>query len=434
MRSRSALAVVALVIGSVPVVSAQYSPYESPALLPLPAVHPVAGHPAYSSAPYQARQPQSAHVRGVAMTPGEEGTLTPPEPPPSAEPLPPSAVDELGTIYDEAMGSPLADGGSGPCATGCCDGCKPLWFGYLGGLVMSRDEPDEVYLTYPNVDPPGILSTKDASAESDWRGGFEVRLGRRFGCDRALEVVYWTLDPFASRACVDSATNEISSRLDFTGVTLNGNAAQDYFTDNREHHVWRRNEFHNIEINLLHMPVVCDRSHGFNLSWLLGARYFRFDEGLIFGASEDWLGVDPSTEAYYDIDVVNNLIGLQLGAAATWMITPRWSIFAAPRAGLFANHIEHESRLFDGNGVVGFDIESNKDDVSMLAQLDVGLNFQITPAWFAVIGYRAVGVAGLALSDDQIPVFIGETETIADVNSNGSLILHGGFAGIGVNF
>ena len=43
-----------------------------------------------------------------------------------------------------------------------------------------------------------------------------------------------------------------------------------------------------------------------------------------------------------------------------------------------------------------------------------------------------MGVSGVALSDEQIPAFIHDSAAILDVNTDGSLVLHGGYAGFTV--
>ena len=73
---------------------------------------------------------------------------------------------------------------------------------------------------------------------------------------------------------------------------------------------------------------------------------------------------------------------------------------------------------------------SRKDDVSFLAELDLGLAYQLTRHWSIYGGYRAVAVTGLALADNQIPFFLVDYPAYADIETNGSLILHGAMFGV----
>jgi hypothetical protein len=45
-------------------------------------------------------------------------------------------------------------------------------------------------------------------------------------------------------------------------------------------------------------------------------------------------------------------------------------------------------------------------------------------------GYRAMAIAGVALSEQQIPRFISDAASIQNIDSNGHVILHGAFAGV----
>ena len=76
----------------------------------------------------------------------------------------------------------VTSGAVGNCpesGVGSCDRCNASrWYGYAGGLIMTRDLPNKVWTTYqlPNVTNP-ILNTDDAGA--GWAGGAEITLGYR---------------------------------------------------------------------------------------------------------------------------------------------------------------------------------------------------------------------------------------------------------------
>ena len=143
-------------------------------------------------------------------------------------------------------------------------------------------------------------------------------------------------------------------------------------------------------------------------------------------------------EAYLDLNTENNLIGAQIGARADWRVGCHWRVFAATKVGVFANDINFDTRLYRGDGALAtfsttgnvFDLHSHKTDVSMLGQIDLGVGWDFSQHWSANVGYRAVGITGLALADDQIPAFLAAENDWTDIDSNGSMILHGGFAGL----
>jgi hypothetical protein len=68
--------------------------------------------------------------------------------------------------------------------------------------------------------------------------------------------------------------------------------------------------------------------------------------------------------------------------------------------------------------------------VSFLGQLDVGASYQFSRHWRAYIGYMAVAATGIAMSDNQIPHYLAAADELKTIDRNGSLVVHGGFAGL----
>jgi hypothetical protein len=143
-------------------------------------------------------------------------------------------------------------------------------------------------------------------------------------------------------------------------------------------------------------------------------------------------------EAYLDIDVENNLYGLQLGGRVDKRFGRCGRVFLGTKVGVFANDINFDARLYRGDGALAtfaltgntFDLSNNETDVSMLGQIDIGLSWDFGQHWSATFGYRAVGITGLALADEQVPAFLAAEQDWLDIDSNSSMILHGAFAGL----
>ncbi|MFP6676999.1 MAG: hypothetical protein VB878_18085 [Pirellulaceae bacterium] len=74
-----------------------------------------------------------------------------------------------------------------------------------------------------------------------------------------------------------------------------------------------------------------------------------------------------------------------------------------------------------------YQIWSTKQDISMIAELDLGIDFMFNSQWSTGFGYRAVGVTGAALSTDQIPRFFEYLDGARKINSTGSILLHGAY-------
>ncbi len=172
----------------------------------------------------------------------------------------------------------------------------------------------------------------------------------------------------------------------------------------------------------------------------------RIDEGFQWATSpnDTIFGNDPE-DMFYDIEMENHLIGFQLGASANYRATQRLSLVFDSKFGVYGNYIDHSQRIFGSNGVAvvtaglpfageEFDIQSDKEDIAFLGELRMGLGYWVTPHWRLYGGWRAIGIAGYAHPTEQIPLHFAGTPDIRDIDSNGSLILHGLQAGVELNY
>lgn len=458
--------------------SAQYGPDPGPALLALPSTAtpaqyprtsptPAPVQPQYAPGPYTAAGYNRGNAgygnAGYGMTgyaphddvwSESEGEPVPAGQAPQSvgPPMADGCNGDYGSPYADAMSSEegacgAGYGGYGPNGGACgmgggfglggeCGAPRPRWYGSLAALIMTRDRANKRWLTY---DANTIVDQLQYPPSVDWRGGGEVRIGRYFGCGYTcgLEATYWGLDTMEGYNSARSLGDNMSTPIDVGLVNIGPNAAGGYFDNAREHRIWKYDEIHSLEINFVHLPLICDPSQRLQVSWLAGVRWFRFDDRLIFGSVSggNEFGSDGgSHEAYLNTRVVNNLIGAQIGARADFWLTQRLRLFARPSIGLYGNDLSHRSHLYSGDGLEGFDIRSTKTDVSMMGQIDLGGAFQITQRWSLYGAYRAVGIAGVALADSQIPFFLADAAEFADIDSNGSVIIHGAVMGAQFNF
>jgi hypothetical protein len=366
---------------------------------------------------------------------------------------------EHGSVYEEALGNDCYDGGcsgSLPCA------CGPRWFAGAYGLYMTRDRQNPVWTSYDSNDPYGaVLGSPDAAM--DWEAGAEIRFGYIFGNDTMLEFVYWGIFDSVQDAGIAASSlggGMLNSVIDFAdldyddgiGGTANVNG---WYNDAQAHRIRRSFEIHNLELNLLHMPLVgaagcntgcasccntCCR-RGLSVGWGVGIRYLMIDEGFQFGTSEDnEVFGDSDDELYYNIDIQNSLVGFQTGGRADYWWTNHFGVFSDVKFGVYNNHITHHSSVSGNRGYAtanngpnsgeAFNIHSSKDDVAFVGEWRAGVNWQLTNHWRAVAAYRAVALTGVALPGEQIPAFFGDYSGVGNIDSNGSMILHGAQLGL----
>ncbi len=337
----------------------------------------------------------------------------------------------------------------------------------------------------------------------DWREGIEVRLGCTFGvgdsCDYgdsgcggygeacgcepgcnpccqqmyAWEVAYWGIDREVQEQFVDGpvvGTFRYYGMINYAGLQyddgggaqpvndyynyqspITGPGAETVLAQRVRTNFWAQN----LELNFLRLPLYmggCDYdccAPAFTLTGLCGVRYFRMDDDFEFGTEWDdgsgpFNGFDHSSanELYHDIQMENNLVGLQLGANMNYCVAARWNVFWDTNFGLYNNYITHDQRLYNGLGLpVTFTqdgreatVNSDKNDVAFLGEMRIGGGYLFSNNWRGTIAYRAIGISGVALAPDQIKPEYSNWADTARINADGSIIIHGVQAGIECNF
>jgi opacity protein-like surface antigen len=321
-------------------------------------------------------------------------------------------------------------------AMGCCEG--PIWYGYVGGLIMTRNSPSKYWTTYNQANNADqVLNT--AQADDGWQGGAEVRLGRSFGCDCALEATYWGVWNMHGFASVTDPGNNLGTPLDTTngGITLGGQTADSFYASSHQTLIWRNDDVNNVELNWYYNPNGADTNACLQCSWLAGFRFLKFDEDLLWTSVAGGFNYNQNggvDQASIDERCENNMWGFQIGSRVDWKISDHWSLYGVPKMGIYGNHATTEARFYRGDGVTAFDLNGSSDTVSFIGQLDLGLEYQVNCHWSITGGYRVVVISGVALSDNQIPAFLAAANDFTDVKTNADLVLHGAFAGLEYRF
>ena len=352
-----------------------------------------------------------------------------------------SGVVDSGISYAEpAYSAPVYSGGQIFSGGGGGRARSANWVVGVFAMSFARDYEDGVLLSR---NPAGDqLFTTDAD-EGDF-GGYGVNLTRRQCNGRGLELRYWAFNTAAS-ARLDGAN--VTSELPTLAFLEHGPSARDVLSiyDTTEFHtIDRETDINNFEVNLLNNGGFYQTRRGRSAAFELvgGLRWFQFDERLAYTTVGDTAAFPLATESLtYQSQVTNDLLGFQLGARNELCLTNRLRGFFGVTAGIFNNHIQTQQNFFDANGVGAtltdgpsagrdYDYSDSKNDVAILGELDAGVTYQVSQRARARFGYRTFGVAGVALAADQIPVDFRRTDRVQRANSNGSLLLHGGYAGL----
>jgi hypothetical protein len=457
------------------------------------------GTPSYSTPAYYAAANQTGPTQPINAQPMMAAPSTGPVPQKMAEPMStvspqptpaPGVMNQM--LAEQGQSSPGCVGGCGAYAGQCgvyqpytnqyeqsaCGNCGPLsnetslWYASVSALVMTRDRPNKVYITYETGNLPHNDYPPD---EFGWHWGGEVTFGRRFccgcgcgndcngGCNTccntgywALEATYWSLAPMDSSVTHTNPGGTVSTPLvvgynqfwDGTLPTPAYRNAQDWFDGASEHRLWRTDEVHDVELNLVRGQWCYGADSPWDLGWSMGVRYFRFRESWKFGTLMNgayWGETGGAYEAYLDDQITNNLIGPQIGFQLGYCICNNCRFFITPKVGIYDNHITNNFNAYLGNGTISrptpgsgvtgsYPVSSSTDTVAFLTQIDLGLDWKFASHWDAQIGYRVVAASRIGLADAQIPFYVVDIPAIADIDQNGDLIMHGGFASIGYSF
>jgi hypothetical protein len=401
---------------SAPRAAAQGGPYESTTRLPT--VAPLGASPAGYNLPAGRMSPDGSMFVSSQQEPAPEAASQ--------------------TVIDGANGQSQFEQSVQAEWTDCNDSGATCghWFGSVGGMVIGRNRPNAFTTTTNNISGASVLNTQDAGA--NWTGGWQITAGYMAGgcCGSGpgFGFTYWGLGEMPGFAQANSATNDLSTTIDTTGVSIGADPASNFFVDSASQRISRSDQASNFEANLYFGTWNFNR---WTVVPFVGFRYFRFEEQLSFGGLEGgavWGQNGGADEAYLDFRTTNNLYGGQFGTYANYWVTDRFGLFLGPKVGLFGNQMIGRTRLYTGDGIEAYNISAYKSDFSLLGEVDTGFNVFLRPSLFVYMGYRVVGVANIALADNQFQSDLSDTQGFGQVKQNGDLILHGVMMGAGWMF
>jgi hypothetical protein len=385
--------------------------------------------------------------------------------PPGNIPQPPSESSAVAKMLSEP--SPMVNvtpgcsvlpsggyaGNCDTCGVCCCNGCCSPWYASLDALYMSRNQPNTVYTSAE----ASALVNQGYFNDQSWTWGGQVTVGYRFGCccDWALEGTYWGLAEASSDGgpgipppYVTPMTMRWTDMLGTTGGTGAGGAQQaNAWTDGSpDHHIWLNYVAQNLEFNVARTLCggECNR---FGVDFLVGIRWFRFQDGFLFGAERQNDGpTDPYAGdwLYLNDHITNDLVGVQAGFNAGYRFADCWKVFLRPEFGIYNNHMTLDYNVYAVSSTTGqqyqassqtyanpnYPVHATTDGFAFLTQVDLGLDWQLTRHVSAQLGYRVVAVTGMGLSGSQIPFYGNDTQAISNIQHNDSLIVDGAFGGL----
>lgn len=434
--------------------SAQAQQYQ-PSLLPIPAAAPS----------YQAHYP----IRPVAHRDlwDDKAEAVSPSDTPSILPAPPMAQPDQSVLSSDFKGATNGNWSGNnvvhedgmACGADGCTPCQNYWYGSAGGLIMTRAQSNSFLIT---GDTNGTRLLCSCQLDMGWTGGVEATIGRTFNCgNNALQFTYWGLFPSDCDTTAWESTlgAGLNSGIDFTGATYNGAPVTDITLDGSMQQGIARQSYHNFEANLLGQcfgngfiggnMASCQRGNcglgtcgpgycgpRWGCGWMMGVRYFQFDNGFSFnadGVDEVWN--DDVDELCFHVNLENRLWGFQVGGGWNWNIFDCLQIYGLAKAGIYNNSISQDMQLHGAGGVGQFgdgsqiNVQNSANRLALIGQLDLGLRYQLTQHLGFNAGYRIMGASGVALYEHNIPTDFNDSYYARRIEADGTLLLHGAYIG-----
>ena len=320
--------------------------------------------------------PRDSYVPAVAsrtsyVTAADDSDLAPAPGPAARIPPPPSESSAVASMLSEpghdgqpAPGcSVLPSGGyikeAGKCDT-CgdvccgCGGCCSPWYASFDALYMTRSQPNKTYTSAEPRKPgePGLFQRRQLDLGRTGHGRLSLRLLLRLGPGRHLlgpgrmQQRRRPGHPRSLRIADDLRLDQYPRHDRRRRHQRRPRRANNYTDNSPDHHIWRNWEAQDVEINFVRTLCggECNR---FGVDFIAGVRWFRFQDGFVFGAqrandgtayANDWL--------YLNDHITNDLVGVQAGFNASYRFADCWKVFVTPMFGVFDNHMTLDYNLY----------------------------------------------------------------------------------------
>lgn len=430
--------------------------YYQPSLLPIPAATQ-----AYPIAPV-AHNDLWDDNKAVAAAQGS------PSDAPSILPAPPMAQPDQsvlsGSDFNKAAKGNWGDSNvvyedGAACGMPGCTPCQNYWYGYAGGLIMTRAQQNHFLIT---GDTAGNRLLCSCQLDMGWTGGVETTIGRTFNCGmNAIQFTYWGLFPQNCDTTAYESTlgNGLNSGINFAGATYNGNPVTDITLDGSMQQGIVRQSYNNFEGNLLgqcwgngfiggNMSTCTNGNCGmgncgtgycgprWGCGWMMGVRYFQFNNGFSFnadGVDEVWN--DDVNELCFHVNLQNRMWGFQVGGGWNYSILNCFQLYGLAKAGIYNNSISQNMSLHGAGGIGQFgdgtdiNINNSANRLAMIGQVDLGARYNINCHFSVTAGYRIMGASGVALYEHNIPTDFNDSYYAKKIESDGTLLLHGAYLG-----
>jgi hypothetical protein len=310
-------------------------------------------------------------------------------------------------------------------------GYAPRWYAAAELQALWRDNLRASDFASLGEGGPTVLST--GSLDDEFKGGCRLLLGWTISDWYRLEGSYFGAFRWSDSAAVRNSDINSEGEIGnlFSPFSNFGESPILGLDFNDFARVSLSSNLDNVELNLrrrIGLPPA-----PFEASFLVGIRYMQIQERFRYHTEANVpLPLGAVNNVLTSAD--NDLVGVQIGFLAQWLVHPRSWIDCEVKGAAFSNaadlHTHFENTDEDGI-VTGYAGHDGKTVSVGLLDLSLMLNHQFTRALTFRIGYSAMFMTGLALGADN---FSRDVDLLTQgpvlLNDNGRVIYHGPAIGL----
>ncbi len=280
--------------------------------------------------------------------------------------------------------------------------CAQRWYDvsaeatYLG---HNRLGPSRTVTTLgTGLDNP-VLNLADVGS-TDLEAGFRLSAAMIFGPGGNLEVTYIGNNDWHQRAAVtDPDAGLFSFISEFGTAPLNGFDDTDR---SLRQSLDMESTFHSGEVNYRRRTV--GPNCRFQASWLVGLRYLRYDNGLLYAAlGEEDNTVNEDLPRFFSTnDVVkNDLAGAQIGGDLWWNVIPGVNLGVGAKGAWLNNDIDRRTTLtansIDAGGAGEESVTSGGSDSTVAGELEATAVYRLSHSWSLRSSYYLLAIEDVAV-------------------------------------
>lgn len=305
---------------------------------------------------------------------------------------------------------------------------EALWLGHTSG------GPNSV-LTTSGISGTPVLTLGQAGS-SDLEAGTRLSAAFIFGVGGNVEGTYMGGQEWGGSATATSATPTLYSFVSDFGVTPPGGFDD---TDRSiSQSVVTSSTFHSGELNYRRRTV--GAYNRFQGSWLVGLRYLRYDDSLLYSTlGENDNAVNATLPRFFSMDdqLQNSMLGAQAGFDLWWNVTPGVNFGFGLKGGWLKNQIARRTTMTANSillGAPGITTASGSDqDGVLMTEMQLKLVYRLSHSWSFRTAYYAIAVddVGFGTTDgSQIQNFVQGNPVTSPAVTFDSLVVQGGSFGV----